>query len=113
MSNKWIIAVIILLIIALGAVFLVRREEPRRFVTDIWQQENNSDWGNVKVLHVQAQSGYTVVKIQYESKSGFQPPTRWIIKDRSKVKDKGEGFEQWEGYIYLVKKGISTWKAVQ
>ncbi|MFD1774296.1 hypothetical protein [Paenibacillus rhizophilus] len=112
MKKKASILIASIICIFIIILFLIPRENPGDFVSHLWQ--NSSDWGNVKVSNIEHLSGYTVVHIQYEAKNGFQPTDRWIVKDRKKVRDmQGNEFAQWEGYVYLVKQGLYSWRIVQ
>lgn len=112
MKKAMIVSIIIFVILSI-ILISIPRQNPGTYVSRLWQ--NGSDWGNVKVLDVQHLSGYSVVHIQYEAKNRFQPPVRWVVKDRTKLKDMppGNSFSQWEGYVYLVKQGLYSWRVIQ
>ncbi|MGZ4031446.1 MAG: hypothetical protein ACXVC1_00850 [Tumebacillaceae bacterium] len=110
MKKKWMLWGLLLLVVVILA---LPRENPSDFVMKL-NQHPEPGVGNIRVLDVADLSGYEAVHVTFMLKSDAHPDTNWFIKDYKQTDSNLVlAYHTYEGYIYLVKKGLYTWNIVR
>ena len=112
MMKKWR-GVLLAVLVAAVVLLMIPRDDPAEFVVQL-NQTLEPTVGNIRVLDVANNQNYTTVHVEFQLKADAQPKEHFFIKDYKQTDGNLVlAYHKYEGYIYLVKKGLYTWEIVR